>query len=62
MKSKMQKMLTSSIIRTMNRIEDTLENDVKNSVKNPITVTQAGNKYTDLAATKIICLERFRVI
>lgn len=62
MKSKMQKMLTSSIIRTMNRIEDTLENDVKNSVKNPITVTQAGNKYTDLAATKIICLERFREI
>lgn len=62
MKSKMQKMLTSSIIRTMNRIEDTLENDVKNSVKNPITVTQADNKYTDLAATKIICLERFREI
>lgn len=44
MKSKMRKMLTSSIIRTMNRIENTLENDVKNGVKYPITVTQAGKK------------------
>lgn len=61
MKSKMRKMLTSSIIRTMNRIENTLENDVKNGVKYPITVTQAGKKYTDYAATKI-CLERFREI